>query len=234
MRALLTAGGIIGLYLVANPILLCISAAPAAAQAQIQATASTAPTPTGNPHACGTEWYPSAALAAGEQGTTTLAFRIGVDGVPNNISIASSSRFADLDDAAEKCVAIWKYQPAAIDGKPVEVDWKATVEWTMPPPKTVTFSIDKHPPPNPPPPQQPIGSQVCMNPMKPPAPLGKVSRVWFWLLADGSIMHLKLFRSSGDDKLDDLAMECASLWRYTPLVGGSARHVSLMIVPIPW
>ena len=214
-------------------LLVCVSTAFAAAQTQ---PTSTNPSPTGNPHACGTEWYPQSALAAGEEGTTTLAFRIGVDGVPKNVSVAAGSTFGDLDDAAEKCVATWRYQPAMAEGKPVEVDWKASVEWKMPAPKVVTVTITprRNTPANVPPPRQPIGSQVCMNPMKPPAPLGKTTTVMFWVRSSGNVEHLRVVRSSGDDKLDDLALSCASQWRYTPLEGGSVRHIDVMFVPIPW
>ena len=220
----------------ALPILvLMTSAALADPQSAARAQTSAAPSPTGNSHTC-YEWYPPAALAAGEEGKTTLSFRIGTDGVPKNISVVSGSGFADLDEAAAKCAAAWKYRPATAGGLPVEADWKATVEWSKSPGKTVYLTLGRghmaaepatdH--------QQLIGSPVCPNPMRPAAPLGRISTVMFWVLPDGSITHLKLIRSSGDDKLDALALECAAQWRYTPLQDGSARHVRVMFVPIPW
>src|SRR5579862_1722516 len=175
----------------------------------------------------------SSCCSCREQGKTTLSFRIGTDGIPKNVAVTAGSGYADLDDAATKCVATWRYQPAIADGNPVEVDWKATVEWSMPAGKTVYVTAShghmaaaaQH--------QDPVGSQVCHNPTRPAAPLGTTSTVMFWVLADGSITHLKLIRSSGNEKLDNFALECASQWRYTPWPG-SARHVSVMFVPIPW
>lgn len=220
-------------------LILFLSSSGAFAQPQnvIQgSTSSSVPVPTGSQHSCGEQWYPPAALAAGEQGTTTLSFRVGANGVPKNILVATGSGFADLDDAAAKCVGTWRYHPAMAGGNPIEADWKASVQWSMPAGKTVYVTVSpgrkaphviaEH--------QQLIGSQVCPNTMKPPAPLGKVSEVMFWVLADGSISHLKLIGSSGDEKLNDMALTCASQWHYTPLTGGSARHVSVMFVAIPW
>ena len=201
-------------------------------------SAVTPPAATGNPHACGTEWYPPAALAAGEEGKTTLSFRVGVDGSPKNISVAVSSGFQDLDQAAIQCAATWKYLPAVENGQPREVDWKAAVEWSMAakPAETVVVTRGKVPPS----PsdhvvaQQPLGSQVCKNPMAPPAPLGKITVVLFQIDADGGVRNIKLYKSSGDDKLDQLALTCVSLWRYTPLPDTTRRSFNITVAPIPW
>jgi len=216
--------------------LAALAAIAASAPAHAAVTISSAvPMPGDNPHACGTEWYPPAALAAGEEGKTTLSFRIGVDGIPKNVSVAASSGYADLDEAATKCVATWKYQPAMVASNPVEADWKSTVEWSMPPGKILDLQVSRGGPIRVvPAAQQPIGNRVCQNPMKPPAPLGKISRVMFWVLPDGSITHRKLVVSSGDERLDDLALTCAAQWRYTPLNGGSSRHVMVAFVSVPW
>jgi TonB family protein len=214
---------------------------PALALADSQLSTSnsafTPPAATGNPHACGAEWYPPAALAAGEEGKTILAFHIDIDGRTKNISVGSSSGFADLDQAAIKCAAEWRYIPAAENGNAHEVDRKAAVEWSMTAPvERIVVTRGKTPPS----PselsagQQPIGSQVCKNPMAPPAPLGKITVVFFQIGADGSIEKLKLFRSSGDEKLDELALTCASQWKYTPLPDNARRTANVAIVPIPW
>lgn len=169
-------------HILAVQILILWTSTSAQAQTSGQISASTLPLPAGNAHACGTEWYPPAALAAGEQGRTTLSFRIGIDGIPKDIRIVSSSGYADLDSAATKCIATWRYQPATVAGSAVETDWKSSVEWSMPTGKPVNVVITRgRRPVSVPPAQQLIGSQVCPNPMRPPAPLGKISKVLFWV-----------------------------------------------------
>lgn len=218
----------------AAPIFLLVSM-PAPAQMPSQGPVSAAPVPTGIAHACGTEWYPAAALAAGEQGRTTLSFRIGADGIPKNISVASTSGFPDLDEAATKCVKTWKYQPATVAGIAVEADWKTSVEWSMPTDKPVNVVITRggHPgivPPD----QQPIGSQICPNSMRPPAPLGKITKVMFRVLRDGSVTNVILFESSGDERLDEMALSCVKQRRYMPRTNGSNREFLVQVIPVPW
>jgi TonB family protein len=162
-----------------------------------------------------------------------------VDGSTKAISVATSSGFAGLDEAATKCVATWKYQPAMQSGCALEVDRKATVEWSMAAAgkaETVIVTRGSKPPPQSAiaPTQQPIGSHVCKNPIAPPAPLGKMTVVSYYLHRDGSVDHVKLFRSSGDDKLDALALECASEWRFTPLPEDAPRVLIFSISKIPW
>lgn len=216
-----------------------LSIALSAPQAAPQDVSITPPSPTGAVHACGAEWYPPAALGAGEEGKTTVSFRVGVDGSTKSIFVATTSGFADLDEAATKCVATWKYQPAMQSGRALEVDWKANVEWSLAAAgkvETVTVTRGSKPPQPSAiaPTQQPIGSHVCKNPMDPPAPLGKMSIVSFYIHRDGSVDHIKLFRSSGDDNLDELALKCASDWRFTPLPDDAPRVLIFSISRIPW
>lgn len=80
---------------------------------------------------CGARFYPPAAIAAHEEGTVILFFRIGADGSTKNIGVSSTSGFPDLDLAAVACAAEWKYRPAIRNGQPVEVDWKSKVHWML-------------------------------------------------------------------------------------------------------
>ena len=105
------------------------------APASIADTASPRTPPTvampGRSKSC-LQYYSSKAIAMRAQGTTRLAFTIGVDGIPRDISVDSSSGNADLDDAALTCIAKdWRYIPATQDGEPVAVPWKASVTWAL-------------------------------------------------------------------------------------------------------
>jgi protein TonB len=54
------------------------------------------------------------------EGTVRLRLRIGVTGRPIEVSIGTSSGFAELDRAALKAVARWRFKPRLLDGNPVE------------------------------------------------------------------------------------------------------------------
>lgn len=53
--------------------------------------------------------YPSTSRRAGEQGTVLLDIVIGQDGHPQDISVAKSSGFPALDDAAVTAVRQWRF-----------------------------------------------------------------------------------------------------------------------------
>lgn len=76
--------------------------------------------------------YPPESIRRGEQGTVQLRVRIAADGIPINASIATSSGFVRLDEAARKVVLQWTFEPALRNGIAVEQE-------TVVP---VTFSLD--------------------------------------------------------------------------------------------
>ncbi|HEX3808155.1 MAG TPA: TonB family protein [Rhizomicrobium sp.] len=195
---------------------------------------ASAPAATGNPHVCGHDLYPPAALAAGEQGVVGLAFRIGQNGSPKGITVSSSSGYSDLDQAAVTCAAQWKYTPSIQNGQPAEIDWKASVTWSMEPKietTKITWSTFSAPPT---PEQIPIGSHVCKNPDAPAAPLGKRTVLFLRVTSDGGVDNVRIRQSSGDAKLDGYGIACVDAWRFTPWTGSIRHHLSTMIVPLNW
>ena len=65
--------------------------------------------------------YPRAALAGRQQGTVLLQVRVGVDGVPVEVTVARSSGFRVLDQAARlQVLKHWRFHPAMRDGQAVE------------------------------------------------------------------------------------------------------------------
>ncbi|ATE64074.1 energy transducer TonB [Rhizorhabdus dicambivorans] len=65
--------------------------------------------------------YPMESRRKKEQGTVVLRLLIGTDGRVAQISIAQSSGFERLDQAALQAVRGWRWQPVVRDGQPVEV-----------------------------------------------------------------------------------------------------------------
>ena len=62
--------------------------------------------------------YPAAALRRGESGTVMVKAEIGIDGVPSDVTVASSSGSRLLDRAALDAVRRWRFTPALVNGQP--------------------------------------------------------------------------------------------------------------------
>lgn len=75
--------------------------------------------------------YPSASRRAGEEGTVRLKVLVDEKGRPRDVSIANSSGFARLDQAAMEAVRKWRFV-AATDGA------KAITAWTQ---VAITFRL---------------------------------------------------------------------------------------------
>lgn len=51
----------------------------------------------------------------------------------------------------------------------------------------------------------------------------------FVIETDGSVARVKVFKSSGSDRLDMAAIQCARTWRYRPAIGENGKPVA-----VPW
>ena len=65
--------------------------------------------------------YPVESRRKKEQGTVELLLILGFDGAVESISLAKSSGFSRLDDAALSAVRRWRWQPTSRNGAPVKV-----------------------------------------------------------------------------------------------------------------
>ncbi|SUX88609.1 TonB family C-terminal domain [Chromobacterium violaceum] len=61
----------------------------------------------------------------------TLSVRAGVDGRVLAVTVARSSGFRRLDQAATDAVSRWRFVPAKRSGKPVESDWTVPVRFEV-------------------------------------------------------------------------------------------------------
>lgn len=64
--------------------------------------------------------YPKMSQRLGEQGTVMLAVLVKSDGSAGDVEVKSSSGFPRLDRAAIDAVKSWHFNPATVDGKPVD------------------------------------------------------------------------------------------------------------------
>jgi len=76
--------------------------------------------------------YPVAARTAGHQGIVTLQITVGPNGEVTNATVAKSSGFPELDDAAVTWVVNhWKYKPAVQGGVTVTSTTQAAVKFDL-------------------------------------------------------------------------------------------------------
>jgi TonB family protein len=174
------------------------------------------PVSVGKPHVC-TDAYPLAAVRAGAEGTTTLKFQVTVDGTVKDIVVESSSGNTDLDNAAVQCAGRWLYKPATRDGKPVEMPWKASIQWKLHTPPAMLAAIRCY------------RYRTSQGPVPPGAGTSSVN---FRVLPDGSMVDAKLVRSSGDTDLDNAALRCVNDGHYDTTIlilpkDGVPGHVDL-------
>jgi protein TonB len=75
--------------------------------------------------------YPEDAKARRVQGAVVLDVQIGGDGAVKNIAVVEGD--PELADAAVEAVRQWRYRPYTVDGKPVEMQTRVTIRFTLPP-----------------------------------------------------------------------------------------------------
>ncbi len=76
--------------------------------------------------------YPSAAIRAGEQGTTQLEVCVNAGGRVTSVAVARSSGSKRLDDAAAKWIRGERFQPARINGSAQDVCGHSVYyEWSL-------------------------------------------------------------------------------------------------------
>ena len=69
----------------------------------------------------------------------TLSFLIGPDGSVLESKVFRSSGNADLDESARTSLEKCKFDPAIVDGKPVEAWTKMQYKWTIAPQSPYSF-----------------------------------------------------------------------------------------------
>lgn len=63
--------------------------------------------------------YPEGARAKGREGTVKIQILVGIDGRVEDVRLAASSGYAELDQAAQSAVRSWRFSPALQKGLPV-------------------------------------------------------------------------------------------------------------------
>ncbi len=104
--------------------------APAAAPA-LAATDKVRTRPVVDFSTCEKPKYPEADLAAGHEGTVTLAFLVGADGTVTDSKITRSSGFRELDRQAREAIHQCRFKPMTENGTPVEAWVPVQYQWLL-------------------------------------------------------------------------------------------------------
>ena len=75
--------------------------------------------------------YPEGARERGESGAVTLEILVGADGTVADVSVAASSGFAALDEAALKVARRARFVPAESGGRPVASRARLTLDYKL-------------------------------------------------------------------------------------------------------
>ena len=82
---------------------------------------------------CAKPHYPQESRRYEQQGTVTLAFKIGADGKVEDSNVKKSSGFRLLDEAAREGISKCQFKPATQGGKPVPAWMNIQYVWTLAP-----------------------------------------------------------------------------------------------------
>ncbi len=108
---------------------------PAPARPAAAAPATTASTELPSADAAGLNnkapVYPLLSRKRKEQGTVWLLILVSKDGVVTELKLKTSSGFPRLDEAAERAVRHWKFQPARRQGEPIDYWYELPVKFSL-------------------------------------------------------------------------------------------------------
>jgi protein TonB len=75
--------------------------------------------------------YPAISRRLGEQGKTIVRVLIGVDGLPKQASVRTSSGYERLDEAARAAVMSWRYVPGKRNGVVEPMEFNVPINWIL-------------------------------------------------------------------------------------------------------
>jgi len=75
--------------------------------------------------------YPALARRHGYEGLVVLSVRVSRDGRPLSVSVKQSSGHSVLDEAALAAVRAWRFEPATLNGAPVEAEVEVPIRFKL-------------------------------------------------------------------------------------------------------
>ena len=138
--------------------------------------------------------YAREAYLDGEEGIVGLRVRVRQDGSVADTQVVTSSGSMRLDQAAQEVVKDWRYQPATMNGAPVDSSVQVEIVWAL---ETLRFEITPQMAKN-------LPDYYPQDAMR----RGEkgVSTVRFLTAPDGSVVKAFIDRPSGHARLDEAAV----------------------------
>lgn len=75
--------------------------------------------------------YPRLSRANNEQGTVVLRVMVRADGTAGTVEIKTSSGYPLLDNSARNTVHTWRFNPATVNGKPVDEWYEVSIPFKL-------------------------------------------------------------------------------------------------------
>lgn len=156
--------------------------------------------------------YPDLARAANIEGNTLIAYRGTYDGRIEDVKVVHTSGNDDLDDATVQCVSRWRFDPSSPSAKFNLGKHATTIMWVIPKtrpgaPRQMAFGLF-------------AGLMHTCENYYPRAEFRSrtegTTKLSFHISIEGLPKDMTIAQSSGNDDLDNAALECASHWRYRP------------------
>src|SRR6185503_5383932 len=149
--------------------------------------------------------YARESFLEGEEGIVGLRLQIRENGSVVDAQVTTSSGSARLDKAAQDVVKDWLYQPATMNGAPVEASVAVNIIWAL---QTLSFQIN--------PEQLQRLSNFYPTPSINAGEQGAVS-VRFFVMPDGKVAAAILDKTSGYRRLDEATLRMVKDgWRFAP------------------
>jgi len=167
--------------------------------------------------------YPDSALHAGIQGSTLVSYRGTSDGAIADVALLASSGNADLDAATVQCVGRWRFDPQS-PAEAINIGPHRTyIKWSIPPTGTAAGRLAGLP-------------HTCGNYPRAEWAQGieGSTTLHFHIMVDGSVSDITVAQSSGNDHLDEAAVQCARHWSYRPALQNGAPVEVGWMATVTW
>jgi len=174
--------------------------------------------------------YPALSFASGEAGVVLLRFLVDPDGKVMESAIARSSGYWRLDEAARTALALCKFEPAMLDGKPTSAWAAIEYVWAIrhpdegggaeinTAPRLLINSCEK--------PQYPVEARTS----------SRSGSVQLKLVVNptGKVVESKVVRSSGDERLDSAARSALEACKFEPAMRDGSLTTGSVQLEYEW
>lgn len=182
--------------------------------------------------------YPLSLASRGEQGNVALQALVHADGTVSDITVLSSEH-EELTRSAISAVEQWRYAPALLDGKPIDLYYTIVVRFSaggvpedVPSPRECYGEHAEGPAESVERPPRPEWKEPVVLPERLETAGGEVE-IEFEVCRDGRVRSVEVLRAS-DSALGRAARNAARRWTFSPALRAgqpvAARHRAVLTI----